>query len=510
MSNLGIHLVYAAFNQIPGVVCHRAFASAPVTTHRLTPHLHKSKTIETNEPFSNYDVVAFALNYENDVLNLPRLLLASGIPPLSADRQKNDPFVIAGGVIATINPEPLASIIDTFVLGEAEHIIPEIVEVLAETWVPFRDRVSTISALGSIPGIYNPGWFTATYNQSERLSSVEFNQSGARPVMFRRTIKLLDDIPGGMVIHTPHTEFSGMHLVEISRGCPRNCRFCLIPGCYGPFRYRSALSVQKMCETAPPGWRIGLLGAGGADHPELLDICQTLHDQKFLFSFSSMHASKISPELAALVHLSGTRTLTLAPETGSDSRRKKIGKDFSNQDIENAILQVAVAPVKMIKLYFIIGLPGETTDDLDAIIELSMHVQNLIRLANRGSKTIPRLTVGMSCFVPKAFSSFERAPMSSEKELKKKLHYVLSGLSSIREIKCTHDVPKAAVIQGILARGDRRLTDWLIRAATPGYDWQEDLKRMNISCKIGLNESLNFSKLLPWNHLKLPLYPENY
>jgi radical SAM superfamily enzyme YgiQ (UPF0313 family) len=505
MANLGIHLVYAAFNSIPGVSCHRAFAPVPAMTHRLSRTQKPVTSVESLEPLSRYHVIALSLPYENDLLNLPGMLRAAGIPLLSAERGSSFPLVIAGGVVATINPEPFAPLIDACILGEAEEIIPVLTSRLADHWVSGRDKVEALEAIGSIPGVYVPSWFETSCNGREHFTGIQHMRPEYASGMVRRYIPDLDVVPGAMIIHTPNTELKNIHLVEISRGCPGSCRFCLIPPCYGPFRWRSVQSVINQSRLAPDTWRVGLLGAGCSFHPYLSTICRELVTQHQSFSLSSLHVSGIRNDLPGYILASGARTVTFAPEAGSSDKRKAIGKNFTNDQLVYAVSQLAVHPIRTIKLYFMVGLPGETPGDLDAIIELCKHIQNTIRKINARHTSIPRLAIALSCFVPKALSAFERAPMNTEKELKTKVRYIVKQLKSVREIRITRSAPRHAVVQEFLARGDRRISNWLIRASSQGADWYHEFLRMQKNMSPGIN-SLHPEHPLPWDHLKIPLY----
>ncbi|MGB3976655.1 MAG: radical SAM protein [bacterium] len=509
MANLGIHLVYAAFNRIPGVACHRFFAQTLSLTHRHSPTPNPPLSIETTEPLSRYHVIAFSFSYENDLFNLPNMLRSAGIPLLSWERGPAFPLVIAGGVVATINPEPFANLVDACVLGESEEIIPQLTQQLVDHWVLSRDKDETLEAIGSIPGVYIPSWFQPIYNDKGAFTNMSFAHQERAPNLARRYIPDLNAIPGSMVIHTPNTELKELHLVEISRGCPNRCRFCLIPQCYGPFRYRSALSVIQEAELSPPKWRIGLLGAGCSLHPFLKDICHELVFREKPFSLSSLHVSGFRNNEADCILASGTRTLTLAPEVGDDGKRRFIGKNFTNEQLISVVGKLALHPIKTIKLYFMVGLPEETLNDLDHIIALCVQIQKVIREVNMHSSTIPRLLASVSCFVPKALSAFERALMNTEKDLKAKIQYIQAGLKFDREIRFTSNTPRHAVIQELFARGDRQVSDYLIQASSPGIDWYQKFTSMQKTKKVNSNRYFS-DKPLPWDHLKAPLFCNDF
>lgn len=506
MANLGFHLVYGAFNRIPGICCHRAFAPWPALTVRKTPSMPTPVSLESGQPLTSYDVIAFSLNYENDLLNVPRMIQAAGLRSLHSQRSDRDPWIMAGGVTVTINPEPLADLMDICVLGESEEVLPELCDLLAEHRQDRNpNRVRTMRRLSRIPGLYIPAFYTPEYDAG-RFVSVRYTGPESEPILRRRVVGSLDSIPGSTVIHSMKTEFPGLHLVEVSRGCPRQCRFCLIPGCYGPFRHRSVASVVSAAAGAPEHWRIGLLGAGAADHPDLTAICRELARRNNTFSFSSLHATRITEPLAEIIREYGPRTITLAPEAGTDHRRRTLGKTLRNEQLLHAVERIGRPPVKTIKVYFIVGLPGETAADLTAIADLCRRMEDCLRAANRRSKTIPRITAGVSCFVPKALSAFERAPLCSEKTLKKKLHFVVQQLRQIRELRWTVDVPRWAVLQGTLARGDRRLSNWFIRSAQSGADWRECLRETGPDGTIPPDQKIPLKFALPWDHLKVPVY----
>ncbi len=501
MTNLGFQLVYSIFNCVPGVCCHRVFLPDPDQEKALIAQGSILRSMETFEPLCNYDLLAFSISYENNLPDLIRILELGHVPLKSIDRTSRDPIVIAGGVVATINPEPVADFLDACVLGEGEVVIPELITALTSSWVSDRDRTSAVNTLARIPGVYVPSFYSPNYTDTGKFLGMTYTGPSPEPEITHRTVTDIDSINGAQVIHTPHSEFPDLHLVEISRGCPRHCRFCLIPHCYQSFRPRAMTAVLEEATLAPPGYRIGLLGAGAADHPDLFAICSRLTEMNIRFSFSSLHASSLTPDFLRLIAEFGPRTLTLAPETGSDRRRKKIGKDITNEELIHAVRLAGKPPTKIIKLYFMIGLPGETPDDIDDIAELCQKLSHELRVVNRTSKTIPRIAAGVSCFVPKARSPFQRAAMLDEKALKNRLKRLTQLLKTSREIHLTHDVPKWAVVQGWIARGDRRLGDTLAMAASRNVSWRSLMKQSPLNFGYVLHRTRPLSEPLPWDHL---------
>ncbi len=498
MANLGFQLVYSLFNHQDGVCCHRAFLPDPEEKIIYDSHRESVRSLESFEQLSDYDVVAFSINYENSLPDLIRILDLARIPIFSNLRESHHPLVIAGGVVPTINPEPIAEFMDACVLGETEEILPVFSKTLAETWTSGRCRTDTLAMLSRVPGVYIPSFYSPVYSPDGVLSRMVYTGPLPEPSVSIQHVADLNPYPSSSMIHTPESEFPFLHLVEVSRSCPRTCRFCLIPSCFGPFRCRSQELILSGAETAPPDYRIGLLGAGAADHPDLISICRKLREQGKQFSFSSLHASEIVPELAELVLQSGPHTITLAPETGTEQRRRKIGKRISDDHLLEAVRLIGRPPTRVIKLYFIIGLPGETMEDIQSIITLCANVSRTILQTCKTAHNIPRLSIGISCFVPKAYSSFQRSPMNTEVEFNRRIKVLASAFRHIKEIRWHHDVPKWAIVQGLLARGDRRITPLVVHAGRNKLTRQDILKA---SAQSRIHQYIPLFQPLPWDHL---------
>ena len=506
MSNLGFQLVYAAFNNISGVHCHRVFLPDPEDMPMFISHHQVIRSFETNEPIGEYDVVAFCLNFENDLPGALQILQFGKIPLRSSDRSSSHPLIIGGGVIATINPEPVAAFFDAFILGEGEEIIPELVDVLIATYSHNRDRFCAIQALAEIPGVYIPEYFDPEYDSFGNFTGLRYIGPGATVRLYRRVIPQLDDYPGSTVIHTSECEFPDLHVVELSRSCPRNCMFCLIPSCYGKFRIRSSKSILAESKKAPNGYRIGLLGAGAADHPDLLSVCKQIKENGLQFSFSSLHATGIREDLIHLIEASGSKTYTFAPETGLDNRRRKIRKSILNAELFEAVRTLSEYDVKNIKLYFMIGLPGEKHCDLQSIFQISKQINHILKSCQSGTLRHTRLNVGISCFVPKAQSPFERAPMQKESLLNGALKELKQMFRKSSELRLTHDVPKWAAVQGLLARGDRRTSQMLLDSVVYNKSWRMIFRSSATNPGYFIYRKWRLKDSLPWDHLKTDFY----
>jgi len=500
MANLGFQLIYAAFNSIRGVQCHRAFLPSP--SDICIAERESLRSIETFEPINAYDIVAFSLSYENDLPNVLKMLRLGRIPVMQVERNSSNPLVIAGGIVATLNPEPIAQALDAVVLGEGEATCRLLARAAIEAWSGRRNRDDVLRRFSHLPGVYVPSMYRAIYNQRGMFAGL-YPESGAPDRLTRGVIGNLDDWPGSRVIHSPDIEFSDLHIVEVSRGCSNHCHFCIIPNGYSCYRYRSAASVIEEASQGPGHLRIGLMGAGTADHPDLHSICSSLRAAGRAFSFSSLHASEIGGTFIDLVRLTGPRTLTIAPEAGSWRRRKKLGKRVTDEEVFEAARIAARTDIAYLKMYFMIGLPGETVSDIEEIAVFCTSVLHEIHSIQKGTRHSLRLCVSVSCFVPKPHTAFERAVMRSEHDYRDRMTYLVTAMRKIRHIRLTLDNPKSAFIQGLIARGDRRLITTLDMIASGEQNWRQVLRSEREIVERHAFTRHGRLDPLPWDHLRV-------
>lgn len=469
MSNLGLHALYRLFNREADIVGERTFWERENREKKLA-----ALSLESQRPLSDFAVLAFSISYELDYFNVVSMLKASGIPLLAADREERYPLVIAGGPCVTANPAPLAPFFDCLCIGEAEPILPTLLPVLSEGIGGKRDEL--LKALSSLPGIYVP------------------SIPAGIPVVRQWTANL-NDSPVTSVILTPDTELGDLYLIEIERGCNWGCRFCLVSTAFKPMRFRS---IGKLMAQAEQGLkyrkRLGLVGPAVSDHPQLEELLIQLRQKGAEFSISSLRVSHLSDKVLEEIAKGGARTITLAPEAGSERLRQVIKKGICEEDILRAISKLAEQEIKQLKLYFMIGLPSETDDDIEEIINLTLRCKNILDRKQSGT----RLSLNVAPFVPKAGTPFQRLPMAPLPILKQRLSRLKSKLSP-KGIKLKSESPAWSQIQAVLARGDTRVPEVLANIDEVSLSgWRRAVEKCRLDIDFYAHQRWDTSQKLPW------------
>lgn len=467
MSSLGFQTIYAYLNRHEDIVCERVFWEPGKTAP--DPPI----SIESQRPLTDFDVVAFSISYELDYLNATRIIGASRIPLQAADRDESHPLVIAGGPCVTANPEPLSPFIDCFAIGEGEAILPAMIEVLTEGIGGKRDEL--LEALAALPGLYVPG--------ASRRSPVK-----------RQWLADLDSAATTSVILTPDTDLSDMFIVEIARGCGWGCRFCLAGFWFRPFRYRSLDTLLPQAKTGLElGKRIGLLAAAVSDHPEIDDLVLQLQRMGAEISISSLRIRPLSATVLRVVAESGTQTVSLAPEAGSERLRQLINKCVTEDDIVRAIDTISDVGPRQIKLYFMIGLPTETDDDIEEIISLTLYVKSRIE------KTGCRIALTVEPFVPKAGTPFQWLAMAGPDDLERRTRRIKSGLAG-SGVEVRAESVGWSLVQGVLSRGDARLGAAVASMSGSSLAaWRHALAQHDLSTEHYIHRELPLGEPLPWS-----------
>jgi radical SAM superfamily enzyme YgiQ (UPF0313 family) len=476
MSNLGMHALYRLFNNHGDFVCERAFWE-PGTSGAVPVSL------ETQRPLSDFAVLAFSVSYELDYFNIVQLLKTSNIPLFAKDRDQRHPLIIAGGPCIIANPAPLSPLFDVLAIGEAEAIAPDLLTAIAAGIEGDRSRM--VQQLATIPGIYVP-------------------QIPPEKPVIRRCSENLDQFPVGSVVLTPDTELGDLFLIEVERGCNWGCRFCLTGRAFSPMRCRS---LESLVAQAAAGLkyrrRIGLVGAAVGEHPQIEELLGRLRVMGADISISSLRMAPLSGTLLDELTSGGVRTVTLAPEAGSERLRQVIKKGVSADDVRRAAEKVAELGIKQVKLYYMIGLPTETDEDIEEMIGLTLRCKDILDSHQTGN----RLTLNISAFVPKAGTPFQWLPMAPTAVLDQRLALLRNRLTS-HGIKIKSESPAWSQVQSVLSRGDEGVASVL--AGMEGVSlssWRKAVVKNRLDVDYYAHRQWDFKQKLPWEIRELGIRP---
>ena len=481
MSSLALQLLYAAFNREPDVVCERIFWEKGAA-QAGKPLL----SLENSRPAEEFDVWAFTISWEMDYFNVVSMLRQANIPPLAADRyaskrwDKSDwPLLIAGGPGVTMNPEPMAPFFDAILIGEGEEAIPHFIELIRDGL--YEDRAALLEALDR-----TPGWYVPALRPSRR------DHPHFRKVK-RLWVRTLPDYETSSTLYTPDTEFSNMHLMEIARGCGRGCRFCLAGYVYRPAREQPLERLLASAERALAAGhtRVGLVSAAVSDHTQIDELAVGLQKMGASISASSMRMDPISVPLIRAMAETGSKTLTVAPEAGSQRLRNVINKTQTEDQMMAAIDLAQELNFPQLKLYFMVGHPTETDEDIQAIVDFTLAARARFKR---------RIAINATPFVPKAHTPFQWEGMAAPKVIRKRQKHIYRSLAR-HGVDVRADSPDWAEVQAVLSRGDRRLAELLLAIPDGGLTVRSFFQTMEV---LGLDRNQYAGKHkigdpLPWD-----------
>lgn len=496
MSNLGFQTVYRLLNSAPGVVCERVFLPDAAELKEYRSSRCRLMTLETQRDVGSFDVIAFSISFEQDYLNIPLIFELAGIPPLARERDDSQPLLIAGGAALFLNPEPAADFLDLVILGEAEPSLPSLITLLSGE----DSRTGLLGKAARIPGIYVPSLLAPTY-ENDRLAGWTAHD-GAPEHVPRVWATSVGNAPSATAVFTPDTEFGDMALVEVSRGCPRGCRFCAAGFIYLPFRQQPLDAVLEMVDAGLRFRRkIGLVGAAVSDYREIGTLSRAILDRGGTVSVSSLRIDGINNEMIDVLIESGHKTVALAPEGGSQRLRDLINKGISEQQILDACERLIAKNILNLKLYVIIGLPTETDADLDELTALVRAIRERVVTAAKLNKRLGEIILSVNPFIPKPFTPFQWCGMNSLKELERKEAYLRRSFSGVANIRFHMENPREALLQGFLSRGDRSLSAFILKAHELGSG-KNGAKALGLDPEGSAGRQIPLDEPLPWDFIE--------
>ncbi|HEY7497691.1 MAG TPA: radical SAM protein [Vicinamibacterales bacterium] len=498
MSSLGFQTVYRLFNGLDDVVCERVFLPPKQELRAQLESGAPLLTLESQTPVADFDVLAFSVSFEWDYTNVVTMLRLAGLPPRAATRSARDPLVVVGGAVTFVNPEPLAPFADVVAAGEGEMLVPDLVAAASAA----TDRGELYERLASTRGFYIPSLYEVRYTDSGTIAAFEPRPgSGAPPVVKKAAVKSAERLdPPATSIFTPDTEFGSRFLVEVVRGCANLCRFCWAGYNYLPVRAFPADRILELARAARVhAGRAGLVSIALCDHPEIERILKGLLDLGYSISPASLRLDDLTDDIVRLLRQSGEKSITIAPETGSDRLRRVINKTVTNDEILAATERIFANGIDNLKLYYMIGLPTETDEDLEAIKDLTVRMRDTMMRHARPRGHVGRIVGSVNPLIPKPGTAYQWLPMEDPAitdRKAKRLRHLLAGIDNVYfNIKSE----RHSYYQALLSLGDRRVADAIEAAERNGGQWRAAVAEANVDADFYIFRDRSNDPVLPWD-----------
>lgn len=499
MSNLGFQSMYRYFNLMPGVACERVFLPDPEDEREMRRRGEGLTSFESGRPLSDFDLFAFSVSFENDYVHVLKLLDLARIPFLARDRGERGPLVLIGGAMTFINPEPLADFADVMIIGEGEETSDRYLDLFRQDRE--RGRRAHLREAAAVPGVYVPS-LAAT---CEERGTHDHQGHTLTPVEKQQRPDLAEHIAYSAIV-TDRTAFSDLFLIEISRGCPRHCRFCAVSYIYPKFRTVPAqriLEVVRDCRArygrdGRPGFdRVGLVSSAVCDYRETDALCEGLLDVGVRVSVSSLRIDLLTDGLLNALARSGQETMTVAPEAGSYRLRKAIKKTMTDEQILDGAGRALDRGIRNLKVYAMVGLPTETEEDLQALVDLTLQLRRLMH--ERQGAHPGRLSLSVNPFIPKPLTPFQWCRMEPMREIKRRVRFIERGVGKHAEIGVENY--RSAYLEGILSRGGREMSDFLIAIHRCEGDWKRAAREIGLDVDAYLAERPDRMVPQPWDFI---------
>jgi radical SAM superfamily enzyme YgiQ (UPF0313 family) len=498
MSNLGFQTVYTLFNAQDDIVCERAFLPPKTELAAQLVSGAPLVTIESQMPVRDFDIFAFSVSFEWDYTNVLTMLRLAGIAPRACDRTHHDPLIMIGGAVTFVNPEPLAPFADIVAAGEGEALIPPLLEAFRTA----ENRDDLLKQLVTKRGFYVPAFYDVTYADNGTIDGFEPREgTGAPPVVRKAALKTTDAVdPPATTIFTPETEFGSRLLIEVVRGCANLCRFCWAGYNYLPVRaFPKDRILQRAAEARPHSSRIGLVSIALCDHPDIEEILTRLVEMGYSISPASLRLDDLTPTILRLLRESGERTVTIAPETGSDRLRRVINKTITNDEIIAAADLIFESGFENLKLYFMLGLPTETDEDLVAVRDLTLELREKMLKHARERGHVGRIVASVNPLVPKPGTAYQWLPMEDDRVVERKIARMRSLVAGIDNVYFTIKSERHSLYQALLSLGDRRVAPAIEAAERNGGNWRAAMAETGVDADFFVFRDRSHDAVLPWD-----------